>query len=53
MIVKPAFEAAAERKHRPMHNRVSEADRLEKEIEISFFLKGEPEVSLQSILESQ
>lgn len=53
MSAKPASEATAERKHRLMHNRVTEVDRLEKEIGILFFLKEEPEASLQSILESR
>jgi len=53
MTVKLASEAAAERKHRLMHNRVTEVDRLEKENGILFFLKEEPEASPQSILEFQ
>lgn len=53
MTAKPASEAAAERKHRLMHNRVTEVDRLEKENGILFVLKEEPAVSLQPILESR
>lgn len=53
MIAKAASEVAAERKHRLMHNRVTEVDRLEKENGTLFFLKEESEASLQSILESR